>query len=208
MPPEKEAMIQIGPVTLEGHSVRVEPLSWAHEAELAPLAMDEAIWRYLPASLATTEAFHGWMDSALRAAESGTEVPFVIIDRSSGALAGSTRFFDIRPTHRAVEIGHTWLGRNWWRSVINSETKYLLLRHLFDTLGCQRVSLKTDRLNERSQQAIERLGATREGVLRKHMIVQGGRARDTVYFSILDDEWPTIRDRMERELYGEVSRVM
>jgi RimJ/RimL family protein N-acetyltransferase len=200
--------MQVSPVTLEGRGVRIEPLSWDHEAELAPLAMDEAIWCYLPTSLDTTEAFHRWMETALSAAQRGIEVPFVIIDRSSGALAGSTRFFDIRPADRAVEIGHTWLGRNWWRSAMNSETKYLLLRHLFDTLGCQRVSLKTDRLNERSQQAIERLGATREGVLRKHMIVQGGRARDTVYFSILDDEWPAIRDRMERELYGDVRRVV
>ena len=107
---------------------------------------------------------------------------------------------DIQYAHHAVEIGGTWLGRAWWRTALNSESKYLLLRHLFDAIGCRRVCFKTDLRNERSQRAIERLGAVREGVLRKHMVVQGGRSRDSVYYSIIDDEWPALRVKMEQNL--------
>ena len=195
-------MLTIEPITLEGRWVRLEPLERRHEADLAAIGSDEEIWRLLPAPLATRDDMHAFVETALENQARGVELPFVIVERSSGAVAGSTRFLDIRPAHRAVEIGSTWLGRAWWRGVVNSETKYLLLRHLFETLGCQRVSLKTDGLNTRSQRAIERLGARREGVLRKHMIVQGGRSRDTVYYSILDDEWPSMRASMAAKLYG------
>lgn len=195
-------MIEIGPVTLEGRWTRLEPLARRHAVDLAAISADEEIWQYLPAPLATQEAVDAFVAKALAALDRGDEVPFATVERATGAVIGTTRYMDIRREHRAVEIGYTWLGRAWWRTAINSEAKYLMLRHLFDAVGCWRVSLKTDRLNERSQRAIERLGAVREGVLRKHMIVQGGRARDTVYYSIVDDEWPSIRARMESQLYG------
>lgn len=190
------------PVTLEGHWVLLEPLSVDHVPALAALASDEEIWRYLPVSLPTEDDLRGIVEDALRNRAAGTELPFVIVERASGMPIGSTRVMDIRLEHRGVEIGWTWLGRAYWRSPINSECKYLLLRHLFEVVGCVRVALKTDMLNVRSQAAIERLGATREGVLRRHMIVQGGRYRDTVYYSILDDEWPSIKERLEDQLYG------
>lgn len=190
------------PVTLEGHWVLLEPLSVDHVPALAALASDEEIWRYLPVPLPTEDDLRGIVEDALRNRAAGTELPFVIVERASGMPIGSTRVMDIRLEHRGVEIGWTWLGRAYWRSPINSECKYLLLRHLFEVVGCVRVALKTDMLNVRSQAAIERLGATREGVLRRHMIVQGGRYRDTVYYSILDDEWPSIKERLEDQLYG------
>lgn len=190
------------PVTLEGHWVRLAPLERRHIDALAAISADEELWRLLPEPLATREDIERWVERALANAATGSELPFVTIERASGGVIGGTRYMDIRREHRAIEIGSTWLGRAWWRTAMNSEAKYLMLRHLFDVLGCRRVSLKTDGLNLRSQRAIERLGAVREGVLRKHMIVQGGRARDTVYYSILDDEWPAVKAKLEAGLYG------
>jgi RimJ/RimL family protein N-acetyltransferase len=174
-----------------------------HADGLARVALDAEIWRYLPILPSDGADVHAWAKSALQNREMGTELPFVQIETESDTIVGSTRLMDIRPEHRAVEIGYTWIARRWWRTRINSEAKFLLLRHLFEEAGYVRVALKTDLLNARSQRAIERLGARREGVLRKHMIVQGGRFRDTVYYSILDDEWPGIKERMQRELYGD-----
>jgi len=195
-------MTWIDPVVLEGQWVRLEPLEWRHEPALIALQPNEEVYRYLPVPLDTPETIHSWIEHALSARAVGTDLPFATVERSTGTVVGSTRCYDIRPADRAVEIGNTWLGRPWWRTAINSECKYLLLRHLFDEVGCQRVALRTDALNLRSQRAIERLGAVREGVLRKHLIVQGGRVRDTIYYSLLDDEWPSIRRRMEEGLYG------
>ena len=195
-------MLEITPVTLEGRWVRLEPLERRHEAALAAVSSDEDIWRYLPIPLATRDDVHAFVETALANQATGSELPFVQVDRETETVVGSTRLLDIRREHHAVEIGYTWLGRTWWRTAINTEAKYLLLRYLFETAGCQRVSLKTDRLNERSQRAIERIGAVYEGTLRKHMIVQGGRRRDTVYYSIVDDEWPAVRARLESILYG------
>jgi RimJ/RimL family protein N-acetyltransferase len=172
-----------------------------HADGLARVALDPEIWRYLPVLVADRSDVDAWVTSALENWATGTELPFVQIETESGTIIGSTRLMDIRPEHRGVEIGYTWIARPWWRTRINSEAKFLLLRYLFEEAGCVRVALKTDMLNERSQRAIERLGAQREGVLRKHMIVQGGRFRDTVYYSILDDEWPGIKARMQQELY-------
>lgn len=194
--------LAIGPATLEGRWVRLEPLQRQHVDALAAISGDEEIWRYISMPLATHSDVATFVERALATAERGDEIPFVIIEKVTGTIVGSTRFMDIRREHRAVEIGSTWLGRAWWRTAINIESKYLLLRHLFDDVGCLRVSLKTDARNLRSQRAIERLGAVREGVLRKHMIVQNGYSRDTVYYSIIDTEWPAIRSTMERNLYG------
>jgi RimJ/RimL family protein N-acetyltransferase len=174
-----------------------------HADGVARVALDPDIWRHLPILLTDRAGVDAWVKSALQSRETGIELPFVQIERESGNIIGSTRLMDIRPEHRGVEIGYTWIARPWRRTRINSEAKFLLLRHLFEDVGCVRVALKTDMLNERSQRAIERLGARREGVLRKHMIVQDGRFRDTVYYSIVDDEWPGIKARMVLELYGE-----
>ena len=193
--------MDIAPVILAGRWVRLQPLERRHIDDLAAVSADEGVWRYLGTSLATRDLIAAYVEGALALAATGEEIPFVTIDRRGDAVAGMTRFMDIRRQHRAVEIGGTWLGPAWWRTPVNSEAKYLMLRHLFDVVGCLRVSLKTDLLNERSQRAIERLGAVREGVLRKHMTTRGGRQRDTVYYSIIDDEWPALRAAMEARLY-------
>ncbi len=170
--------------------------------DLAPHALHPEIWRYLLAPFNTVADVQVWVDQALVDQQRGDALPFVIRDRKSGEAIGSTRVFDIRREHRGVEIGNTWLGRSWWRTHVNSEAKYLVLRHLFEEANCIRVCLQTDALNTRSQRAIERLGAQRDGVLRKHKIVVAGRIRDSVFYSIIDDEWAAIRTQMERGLYG------
>lgn len=182
--------------------MRLEPLRMDHVAALAPPLMDDEVWRFLPFRFRRVEDVERWARMALDNRGQGTELPFVTFDRASEQAVGSTRFMDIRPEHRGIEIGYTWLARAFWRTRLNSEAKFLMLRHAFETVGCVRVAFKTDLLNIRSQRAIERLGAQREGVLRRHMIVADGRYRNTVYFSILDDEWPAIRARMETDLYG------
>src|SRR5947209_3634098 len=160
-------MIVIEPVTLEGRWVRLEPMRLDHVPALTLVALDPEIWRYISPVLETEDDVERWARWSLDNAVLGTELPFVQIERETDTIVGSTRFMDIRPEHRGVEIGYTWLARPWWRTRINSEAKYLLLCHLFDVVRCVRVALKTDLLNERSQRAIERLGAKREGVLRK-----------------------------------------
>jgi RimJ/RimL family protein N-acetyltransferase len=138
-----------------------------------------------------------WIQQALAVQESGTQIPFATVLRESGRAIGSTRYLDIRRADRGPEIGWTWIAPQHQRSAVNTECKYLLLRHAFEDLEAVRVQLKTDRRNERSQHAIKRLGAVREGVLRKHMAVRDGFIRDTVYYSILDSEWPEVRRRLE-----------
>lgn len=190
------------PVTLRGRWVTLEPLDPRHTADLFTVAQDEDIWRYLfiamPRNLADLAA---WTVDALASRDAGQMLPFAIIDRASGRAVGSTRYLDYSAADRHVEIGWTWLGRDWWRTPVNTECKYLLLRHAFETLGCIRVQLKTDQRNERSQRAIERLGAVREGVLRKAVIIaKDGHQRWSVYYSILDDEWPTVKAHLEERM--------
>ena len=186
------------PITLEGQYARLEPLDPKHAAGLFAIGQDERIWRYLlrPKLESVADAL-GFIEEALRVAATGSQLPFAIIDKKSNRVAGSTRYLDIRRTDRAIEIGSTWLGREFQRTAINGECKYLLLRHAFEELGAVRVTLKTDGRNEQSQRAIERLGAVREGVLRKHMVMWDGHVRDTVYYSILDNEWPEVKKRQE-----------
>jgi RimJ/RimL family protein N-acetyltransferase len=193
----KPAM-NFAPVALEGQYARLEPLEPKHAEGLFAIGQDEEIWRYLlrPRLESVPDAL-GFVEEALRVAATGSQLPFAIIDQKSNQVAGSTRYLDIRPHDRAIEIGSTWLGSNYQRTAINSECKYLLLRHAFEELGAVRVTLKTDGRNEQSQRAIERLGAVREGVLRKHMVMWDGYVRDTVYYSILDDEWPRVKNRLE-----------
>jgi N-acetyltransferase len=185
-------------VTLEGRHVRLEPLAPAHAADLLEAGADPETWRYMSRphlrDLADTQA---WIAAALEGMARGAQVAFAIVARASGRAVGSTQFFDIRRHDRAVEIGRTWLSPAARRTAINTECKYLLLRHAFEDLGAVRVQLKTDARNERSQRAIERIGAVREGVLRRHIVLWDGFIRDTVFYSIVDLEWPAVKLRLE-----------
>ena len=186
------------PIVLKGENARLEPLDAKHAAGLFAIGQDEKIWRYLlRPKLESVADAQDFVEDALRMAATGSQLPFAIIDQKNNQVAGSTRYLDIRPNDRAIEIGSTWLGRDFQRTAINTECKYLLLRHAFEDLGAVRVTLKTDGRNEQSQRAIERLGAVREGVLRKHMALWDGYIRDTVYYSMLDSEWPEIKQRLE-----------
>jgi RimJ/RimL family protein N-acetyltransferase len=183
-----------GPVTLSGRHVRLEPLGLHHAPDLLEAGRDESIWTYLSGSafrdLAHTEA---WIAGVLPEVEAGRQVAFATIDLARGRAVGSTRYLDIRPADRGIEIGSTWLGVSAQRTAVNTESKFLLLRHAFETLGAVRVQLKTDARNVRSQNAIARLGAVREGVLRRHMTVRDGHVRDSVYFSVIEEEWPSVK---------------
>ena len=190
----------VQPVTLEGRHVRLEPLSLDHLADLSAVGLDEGLWRWIPTQVRTPADMRTYIELALRAQAEGTALPFATVDRASGRAIGSTRYGNIDRPHCRVEIGWTWIGRPWQRTAINSEAKYLMLRHAFETLGAIRVELKTDSLNERSRRAILRLGAVEEGMFRNHMITASGRIRHTVYFSIVDAEWPSVKARLERFL--------
>ena len=191
-------MMDVKPVTLVGRYARLEPLAEEHVPGLAAIGMDDSIWQYMPYGFMKSEGdIRGWVREMLERASEGADVPFVAIDLASGSVAGATRYMEIRSAHRGLEIGGTWYGAAYRRTRINTECKYLLLEHAFEKLGCIRVQLKTDSRNERSQRAIERLGAAREGVLRNHMILPDGRVRHSVYYSILDSEWPAIKLRLQ-----------
>lgn len=197
--------MKVEPVILSGHWVRLEPLKERHAPALYLAARSPEIWQYMPRGPFETIAdVRDWIAGAQRQAALGCQLPFAIIQLGTGQAAGSTRYLEIDLGDRRLEIGWTWLARDVWRTPVNTECKYLLLRHAFETLGCIRVQLKTDLRNARSQQAIERLGAVREGVLRKHMILidKGDYQRSTVMYSITDDEWPAVGARLEAMMRG------
>jgi RimJ/RimL family protein N-acetyltransferase len=164
------------------------------------IGLDPELWRWTTTRAETPEDMVRYVESALGEAEAGRAFPFATVERSSGRVVGSTRFGVMDPGNRRVEIGWTWLARPWQRSAVNTEAKFLMLRHAFEVRGCIRVELKTDVLNQRSRTAIRRLGAVEEGVLRHHVIVEGGRIRDTVYYSILAGEWPGVKQGLETRL--------
>ncbi len=182
------------PVVLTGAGVRLEPLSQDHAQGLYNRGRVAADWAYMPRScfidLADTRQ---WIDEALQAPD---QLPFAIVESGKNKVVGSTRYLNIRSEHRSLEIGWTWLGQEWQRTGINTQVKLLLLSYAFERLGCVRVEFKTDERNARSQRALERIGATREGVLRNHMIVQGDYIRDSVYFSVIDQDWPQVKERL------------
>jgi N-acetyltransferase len=188
-------------IILTGRKIRLEPLAEAHVHDLALVGLDERIWRYLLYGEVQTEAqMHAWVLEMLRRQTRGADVPFAVIYLESGRAIGATRYMNISPQDRGLEIGGTWYGVDYQGSGVNTEAKYLLLKHAFESLGCVRVQLKTDLRNERSQRAIERLGAVKEGVLRKHMIRPDGTVRDSVYYSIIDTEWETVKAALEKRL--------
>lgn len=188
------------PVVLQGEHVRLEPLSLDHLDDLARVAFDEEIWRWTSERAMSPGELRAYVERALAAARTGSVLPFATVSRAAGRAIGSTRFATFEPANRRLEIGWTWIGREWQRTVVNTEAKSLMLAHAFEELGCVRVELRTDTLNERSRAAILRIGATEEGVLRKHAITSTGRVRDDVYYSILDDEWPGVKDRLRARL--------
>jgi RimJ/RimL family protein N-acetyltransferase len=192
--------MKVMPVTLEGTGVRLEPLAQRHHAALTEIGLEEDLWRWTSAPVRTPDDMAAYIALALAERDAGRALPFATVDRATGTIIGSTRYAAIEPTHRRVEIGWTWLGRAWQRTAANTEAKYLMLRHAFETLGCVRVELKTDALNERSRAAIRRIGAREEGTLRRHMVTSTGRIRDTVYYSILDGEWTQVKAELERRL--------
>ena len=194
--------MDLTPVTLTGRWLTLEPIEEHHAPDIFAAMQDEEVCRYLswppPASVEETLTL---IREAQEAMARGTTIVFAQVWNETGRAIGSTRLLDVRPADRQVEIGATFLARSAWRTPANTESKYLFLTHCFERLGCVRVALKTDGRNVRSQEAIARLGAVREGVLRRHMKVRGYQ-RDTVYFSILDDEWPAVKARLQARLYG------
>ncbi len=190
------------PVLLEGRHVRLEPLAPRHAEELFAAGRDAGIWTYLPLPpFGSIDDVRRWIDESLRAQSAGTDIPFATIRLSDGRVVGSTRFLDIRRPHRALEIGWTWLTSAAQRTAVNTEAKYLMLRHAFDELCAVRVQLKTDERNEKSRNAIARLGAMFEGILRNYQTrVHDGYVRNTAMFSITDREWPAVKTRLERLL--------
>jgi RimJ/RimL family protein N-acetyltransferase len=190
----------VEPVVLEGRHVRLEPLSLDHHAGLCQVGLDQDLLQWTESYEPTPDGLRRYIETALEWQAEGTALPFAVMSKAEGRPAGSTRYGNIDTTNRRVEIGWTWYGRAWQRTAVNTESKYLLLRHAFETLGCIRVEFKTDALNERSRKAILRIGAVEEGVFRRHMLMPSGRVRDTVYFSILDIEWPAVKVKLEAML--------
>lgn len=193
--------MEVKPVVLTGQHVRLEPLTEEHAPGLAEIGAGQTFWDFmLYGNINTVDDMRNWVRDILDRAEKGTDLPFVAIHLASGRVAGATRYLNIMPRDRGLEIGGTWYGPEFQRTALNTECKYLLLRHAFEALGCIRVQLKTDLRNERSQKAIERIGAVKEGVLRNHMILPDGRYRHSVFYSILDTEWPEVKKRLEEML--------
>jgi N-acetyltransferase len=192
--------MNLTPVTLQGRHVRLEPLTLNHLDALCEVGLDEELWALIPVRAHTREGMQTYIEVALRLQESKSALPFVTIEQSTGRVVGSTRFMSIDVPNRHVEIGSTWIAKPWQRTAINTEAKFLMLRYAFETLGCLRVELKTDSLNEKSQKAILRIGAKQEGTFRNHMICWNGRIRHTVWFSVIDSEWLEVKKRLEEKL--------
>ncbi|MCC6893775.1 MAG: GNAT family N-acetyltransferase [Anaerolineae bacterium] len=188
----------VEPVTLEGQSVRLEPLSHDHYADLCENVMGDDIWRWIFYPVKTTDEMHGFIETALAYAAQGGVLPFATIYENR--VVGTTRYLNIDKTHHTIEIGTTVIGKPWQRTVVNTEAKYLMLRHAFEVLGCLRVQFHTDELNTASRNAIARLGAQQDGIIRNHRICLDGRVRNTVLFSITDMEWLAVKKNLEGKL--------
>jgi N-acetyltransferase len=187
-------------LTLEGTHVRLEPLTLNHLDALCEIGLDDDLWRWIPKPVHSREDMQDYIRTALQWQADGTAIPFATVERSSKRVAGSTRYMNIDRPNRHVEIGATWVGRPWQRTAVNTEAKYLMLRYAFEELGCMRVELKTDELNERSRNAILRIGANQEGIFRKHVLCTDGRQRNSVWFSIIDSEWPQVKASLEEKI--------
>jgi N-acetyltransferase len=192
--------MNVEPVTLRGATVRLEPMTIGHAPALARVGLEPELWRWIPTPVTTADEMRAYVASALDESRRGVSLPFVIIDQASDQIIGSTRYANIDAIDRRVEIGWTWITSAFQRTAANTEAKLLLLTHAFETLRTNRVEFKTDALNERSRNAIRRIGAVEEGTFRKHKITASGRVRDSVYFSIIDTEWPAVKARLTKML--------
>ena len=184
---------------LEGRVVVLEPLEGRHEADLFEASRHPEIWTWLFGDMPTEEQFGAWFAATLDAAAGGVEGPFATVDRASGRAVGSSRYLSLRPEHRGLEIGWTWLTPGVWQTGANVEAKLLMLEHAFERLGCMRVEFKTDARNERSRAALAALPAQFEGVFRRHMVMPYG-LRDSAYYSVIADDWPSVRDNLTERL--------
>jgi N-acetyltransferase len=188
------------PVTLEGEWVRLEPLDLDHLEGLLAVGLESRIWTWMPRLIATPADMRDFIADALAGQAGGSELPFATVEQSPRRVVGSTRYLNIAPAHRRLEIGYTWIAPAWQRTAINTEAKLLMLRHAFEVLGANRVEFKTDSLNEQSRTALLGIGAVEEGILRNHMISQDGRLRHSAYYSVTAAEWPAVRQRLEQRL--------
>ncbi len=193
----KHTSMVVEPVTLQGQYVRLEPLKMEHFDALWSVGQDSELWKWTAYQINTPEKMRTYIQAALDGQELGTALPFVTIEQATDRVVGSTRFGNIDAPNHRVEIGWTWIDRQWQRTPVNTEAKFLMLQYAFEVWHCIRVELKTDVLNSRSRAAILRLGAKEEGIFRHHIITESGRLRDTVYFSIIDDEWPDVKARLQ-----------
>lgn len=187
-------------VTLTGRYVRLVPLTMDYLDTLWEVGQDIDLWKWIPYQIKTRDEMKTYVQTALNWQEIGTALPFVTIAQATDRVVGSTRFGNIDAANHRVEIGWTWIGKPWQHTPVNTEAKFLMLQHAFEVWHCIRVELKTDRLNERSRAAILRIGAKEEGIFRHHMITESGRLRDSVYFSVIDDEWPEVKERLQHML--------
>ncbi|MBI4429246.1 MAG: GNAT family N-acetyltransferase [Ignavibacteriales bacterium] len=192
--------MNIRPITLEGKHVRLEPLSMDHLDGLYAVGTDEDLWLYTLTLIRNRGDMERYIESALQAQKEGSALPFAIMEKSSGRAMGSTRYGNIDRENKRVEIGWTWVARPWQRTAVNTECKYLLLEHAFERLGCMRVEFKTDSTNAPSRKALVRIGAKEEGTFRKHMVTSSGRIRHSVYYSIIDTEWPDVKKVLREKL--------
>ncbi len=188
--------------TLEGKRVVLVPLSMDHQEALCAAGLEAELWHWTTSPVRSPEEMRDYIETALKAKRDGSALPFATIERASATVIGSTRFGNIDAANRRVEIGWTWIASRWQRTFVNTEAKYLMLRHAFEVMDCIRVEFKTDSLNERSRKAILRIGATEEGTFRNHMLTWTGRRRHSVYYSIIDSEWPAVKAHLEAELIG------
>lgn len=194
------APLEVMPVVLAGQHVAMQPLTIGHLAGMCAVGLEEELWRYTTLQVQTHEQMRIYLETALREQAAGVSLPFATTEKISGTVVGSTRFGNIDKANRRVEIGWTWVGKNWQRTAVNTEAKLLMLQHAFETWQCLRVEFKTDSLNARSRAALLRLGAKEEGTFRNHMITDTGRIRHSVYYSITDAEWPEVKTRLHQKL--------
>jgi RimJ/RimL family protein N-acetyltransferase len=192
--------MKVEPVTLDGRYMRLEPLSMEHYAGLCEALLDEDLWRWIFVPVKTPDEMHTFIEKALSQCPEGHIIPFAAIYKPTNRVVGTTRYMAIDRMHHHVDIGTTVIAKQWQRTIVNTEVKYLMLRYAFETIGCLRVEFQTDSLNIQSQNALLRLGARREGVLRNHRICADGRVRHTIVFSITDEEWPTTKVNLEAKL--------
>jgi N-acetyltransferase len=195
----------VEPVILEGNHVRLEPLSLEHLDALTAVGLDPELWKFTTVNIRNRDEMRAYIEEAVKLQAAGTVMAFATRDKKSNQIVGSTRFADIQVAHRTMEIGWTWIARSHQRTAVNTEAKYLMLHHAFEQMNARRVMLKTDETNLKSRAAIARIGAQQEGILRNHMLVWGGRNRNSVIFSIISEEWPQVKRDLEAKLAQRVT---